>query len=116
MDETLRAGVERFNQERYFEAHEAFEDLWRAATGDRRQLYQGLVQVCAGLVKHQRNEPAPAVTLLRRGLDRIAGVPPAAWPVALCHDDLLPQLRGVAEALRSGGAFTPPVMRPSRVV
>src|SRR5262245_57537756 len=68
-------GAALFDAARFFEAHEVFEDLWRASTGDHRRLYQGVVQVCAGLVKHQRGQPGPAVTLLRRGLEKLDRAP-----------------------------------------
>ena len=74
----LRRGIEHFNAARYFEAHEAFEDLWRAESGDLRLIYQGLTQACAGLVKHQRGQPGPAATLIRRGLDKLEAAHPSS--------------------------------------
>ena len=39
------AGMELFNQGRYFEAHEALEPAWRAESGPVRDLYRGILQV-----------------------------------------------------------------------
>lgn len=49
MSHLLRSGINFFNSGRYFEAHEAWEDLWREEQGDVRLLYQGLVQAAVGL-------------------------------------------------------------------
>jgi predicted metal-dependent hydrolase len=42
-------GINFFNAERYFEAHEAWEDMWREEQGELRLFYQGLVQAAVGL-------------------------------------------------------------------
>ena len=47
--ERFDQGINFFNAARYFEAHEAWEDLWREAQGDLRLFYQGLVQAAVGL-------------------------------------------------------------------
>src|SRR5689334_10194272 len=42
-------GINFFNSGRYFEAHEAWEDMWRPAGGPLRLFYQGLVQSAVGM-------------------------------------------------------------------
>jgi uncharacterized protein len=42
-------GIIFFNDGRFFEAHEAFEEMWRAAPEPQRLFYQGLVQAAVGL-------------------------------------------------------------------
>jgi uncharacterized protein len=49
MADLLGDGINFFNAGRYFEAHEAWEDLWREAEGPVRLFYQGLVQAAVGL-------------------------------------------------------------------
>ncbi|MBI2150692.1 MAG: DUF309 domain-containing protein [Acidobacteria bacterium] len=49
MGDLLDAGINFFNQSRYFEAHEVWEDLWRETRGPLRLFYQGLVQAAVGL-------------------------------------------------------------------
>lgn len=43
------AGVNFFNECEYFEAHEAWEDLWQDYQGPSRKFYQGLIQVAVCL-------------------------------------------------------------------
>ena len=42
-------GIALFNQGRFFEAHEAWEEIWRSTTPEPRDLFQGLIQVAAAL-------------------------------------------------------------------
>src|SRR6185503_4970697 len=101
--------IHLFNTARYFEAHELFEDLWRASTGERRLVYQGLVQVCAGLVKHQRGQHGPAVTLLERGLAKVSSSS-GGYRTGVDLDRLAAGVRCAIDALQAGLPFDPPVM------
>jgi len=49
MPDLLDKGINFFNAGDYFEAHEAWEDLWRGTRGPLRLFYQGLVQAAVGL-------------------------------------------------------------------
>jgi len=80
MGQLLDRGVDLFNRGDYFDAHEAFEDLWRGSSGGDRDLWQGLAQVCAGLHKWRRGNPGVAARLIRRGLGRIERHARAAPP------------------------------------
>jgi len=60
----------------YFEAHEAFEDLWNGTShSGEREIWQGLSQLAAALVKHQRGEPATAISLFAKARSRLKGAP-----------------------------------------
>ena len=41
----FRSGIELFNQAEFFEAHEALEEVWRAAPAGEKMFLQGLIQV-----------------------------------------------------------------------
>lgn len=71
----LRRGIEEFNSGRYFEAHETLEALWLAEPGDRRLLYQGILQVGVGLYHLQRRNYRGAVNVLAYGLDKLGRLP-----------------------------------------
>jgi len=70
-DELLRAG-------RPFHAHEVLEASWKSAPPDERDLWQGLAQVAVGLTHAHRGNSRGAVTLLRRGADRVRAYRDAA--------------------------------------
>ena len=44
-----RQGVELFNRAAFFDAHEALEDVWRAAPLAEKKFLQGLIQVAVAL-------------------------------------------------------------------
>ena len=72
----IRAGVDHFNAGRYFEAHEAWEEIWRSTTPEPRDLWRGLIQVAVGLFHFvERGNPGPARRVLARGLRRVATHP-----------------------------------------
>lgn len=49
MENLFEGGLKLFNEGKYFEAHEVWEDLWRETQGPARLFYQGLIQAAAGL-------------------------------------------------------------------
>lgn len=54
-----------------FQAHEILEGAWKAAEETERPLWQGLAQLAVGLTHTQRGNATGAVSLLRRGTERI---------------------------------------------
>jgi len=48
-DRRYLAGIEHFNVCDFFEAHEAWEELWTEYQGPSRKFYQGLIQVAVCL-------------------------------------------------------------------
>lgn len=63
-----RKGIELFNEQRFFEAHEAFEDVWNAADLDQRDrdFWKGVTQVAVGCCHAQRGNGRGALALLER--------------------------------------------------
>lgn len=71
-EENHRLGIQHFNAERFFPAHEAWETSWKQAKGtDDAEFFKGLSQLGAGYVHLLRGNPHGAHTLLRRGAGRI---------------------------------------------
>jgi predicted metal-dependent hydrolase len=48
MQGLFERGVEEFNGQSFFEAHDTWEELWMQTTGPHRLFYQGLIQVAVG--------------------------------------------------------------------
>ncbi len=65
-DQLLRAG-------RPFHAHEVLEAAWKTGPAAERDLWQGLAQIAVGLTHAHRGNARGAVTLLRRGAQRVRG-------------------------------------------
>src|SRR5512145_612972 len=85
----LRQGVEEFNRAYYFEAHETWEDLWRATSGPLRLFYQGLIQLAVALYHLTNGNRRGALNLLGKGLDKLAAYQPTCQNIdvdALCRE------------------------------
>jgi predicted metal-dependent hydrolase len=70
-EEMLREGVDLFNQERFWEAHEVLEEIWHPATGADRDTIQGLILTAAALVHYQKNENTVCVSILGRAREKL---------------------------------------------
>jgi len=70
-EETLREGIDLFNQERFWEAHEVLEEIWHPATGVERDIIQGLILTAAALVHYQKNEKAVCISILGRAREKL---------------------------------------------
>ena len=73
--ERYREGVELFNRAAFFEAHEALEDVWRAAPQPDKKFLQGLIQVAVALHHHGNGNLAGARSVLRRAFRNLSLYP-----------------------------------------
>jgi len=69
----IREGIEFFNEERYWESHEALEYAWRKAVGDEKDVLQGIILVAAALVHLQKDQPTITVGVLKRAQEKLKG-------------------------------------------
>lgn len=58
--------IEFFNAERFWEAHEILESVWRNKAEKEKVLVQGLILVCAAYVHLQKKETQTALNVLKR--------------------------------------------------
>ena len=69
------AGWTHFAAGRYFEAHDAWEELWLDDRSEARSFYQGLIQAAAALHHGERGRPVPRDVLLKRAAERLRAYP-----------------------------------------
>ena len=60
-----------FNNQKWYEAHDAFEDIWNVLDGDERQIIQGILQVAVSQFHLSKGNLNGATILLGEGLGRI---------------------------------------------
>ena len=60
-----------FNDQKWYEAHDAFENIWNTLDGDERQIIQGLLQVSVSQFHLSKGNYNGATILLGEGLGRI---------------------------------------------
>jgi len=86
-EEIISEARSYFNSERFWEAHETLEALWRVSSGDEKLLLQGLILVCAAFVHHQKDEEETGQSVLRRASRQLN------WPQSSYEEMDLERLR-----------------------
>ena len=70
-EEAVKLGLALFNEERYWEGHEALEAAWRQASGPEKEILQGVILVAAALVLLQKNEQDIALSVIKRAYGKL---------------------------------------------
>jgi len=65
-------GIELFNAGRFFESHEAWEEIWLESEGAERELLHAMIQSAAALHHFQRGNLKGASSVYRRARSRLA--------------------------------------------
>ena len=91
-DELLQLGIDLYNAGHYWNAHEAWEEVWLESERSLRAFYQGLIQVTAAFVHVTHNRYPGAVKLLGEGIAKLE-----AYPQIMMGIDLHALLTGARE-------------------
>ncbi|GBC70269.1 hypothetical protein HRbin02_00033 [Candidatus Calditenuaceae archaeon HR02] len=70
-DRLVQYAAELFNDERYWEAHEVLENVWRGKKGAERELLYGLIKTAAAFVHAQKGQTAIYFRLLEAALKHL---------------------------------------------
>ena len=70
-DQLVKDGISYFNNERFWECHEALEGAWKQSNGEEKELIQGLILVAAALVHYQKAEDDICLSVLGRALEKL---------------------------------------------
>lgn len=94
MRDLLDEGFSLFNEGRFYDAHEVWEDLWRATVDPSlKTCYQGLIQAAVGLHHLGHGNPVGAQSQLQKSIRNLrAG---AAETTGLDIDGLILELTEV---------------------
>jgi len=71
--EAIKLGFALFNEERYWESHEALEEAWRRSAGAEKEILQGIILLAAALVHLQKGEDDVTLSVMKRGYEKLAG-------------------------------------------
>jgi predicted metal-dependent hydrolase len=72
----VQDGIIFFNAQRYFDAHEYWEDAWREAGGPLRLFYQGLVQAAVAMHHFSQGNKGGGRTVMVRAIEKLEQYPP----------------------------------------
>src|SRR5208337_4628596 len=70
--EAVKLGLALFNEERYWESHEALEAAWRRSSGSEKEILQGIILLAAALVHLQKDEHDITLSVMKRGYEKLA--------------------------------------------
>ena len=70
-DQGISDGIFYFNNERFWESHEAFEGVWKQCFGREKELVQGIILIAVAFAHAQKND----IGMLRRVLDKLGNSP-----------------------------------------
>jgi len=73
-DKYLR-GISLFNNAEFFDAHEALEDIWRAAPPENKKFLQGLVQVAVAFHHYSTGNRVGMRSVLERAIRNLSEPP-----------------------------------------
>ena len=71
LKDSLFIALNLFNNHEWYEAHDAFEEIWNNVDGDERQVIQGILQVSVSQFHLSKGHLNGATILLGEGLGRI---------------------------------------------
>lgn len=99
-------GLALFNAEKFFDAHEVLEDVWRATEGPEKNFLQGLIQAAVALHHYSQQNSEGARSVLMRALQNLAPYPDSYGGIDVTA------LRAVLEQWRRAleGNFAPPAV------
>jgi uncharacterized protein len=107
-------GIDLFNQGRFFECHEAWEEIWRRSDGDLKLFYQGLIQAAVAILHAQRGNLEGARSLYEKAAIKLDKIPHEHMGLAV--GDLRVELHQFIEiATRADDSMLPAPPRLRRV-
>ena len=68
-------GIDLFNQGRFFECHEAWEEIWKRSDGAVKLFYQGLIQAAVAILHAQRGNLKGARSLYEKASAKLDPIP-----------------------------------------
>ena len=93
-------GLDLFRSGRYFETHEEWEEVWRGASREERDFYQGMVHLAVALYQAGRGNARGARAQIQKARRRLAAYHPVHRGVRL--QKLVPEVEKAVERVLAG--------------
>ena len=71
----IQDGIFYFNNERFWESHEAFEGVWKKCYGREKELVQGIILLAVAFAHVQKNEINIGIGMLSRAIEKLGTSP-----------------------------------------
>ncbi len=70
-EDAIKKGIMYFNDERFWEAHEVLEGVWKKCYGEEKILVQAIILIAAALVHFQKSENSICLSVLDRASEKL---------------------------------------------
>jgi predicted metal-dependent hydrolase len=100
MHPAAQQGFLAFNNHKFYEAHECFENAWRKTEDDSREFYRALLQLSGGFFRLTLGRPEAARKFFSRSLHWLGFFPDRYQSVDTA--ELRKQLANMIEAIEKG--------------
>ena len=78
----FETGMSEFNDGRYFEAHDLWEELWHVLRGPDRRYLQALIHLAVGAYHHENGNAKGAGSQWQKALVKLEPYPDPHWGIA----------------------------------
>jgi len=96
----IKDGIFYFNQERFWESHEAFEGVWKECYGREKELVQGIILLAVSFAHSQKNDDSIGLGMLSRALQKIGTSP------SMYHDIDVDRIRRKISDMQKSNTLT----------
>jgi len=94
-DQYIKDGIFYFNEERFWEAHEAWEGAWRTCTGNEKLLLQGIILIAVAFAHYQKYKNSVCVGMMGRALSKMGDA------FGIYHNIDIDRMKNKAEEIRT---------------
>src|SRR5580698_11050795 len=81
--EFFEEGITLFNAGKFFECHEAWEEVWKRSAGEEKLFYQGIIQAAVAILHAQRGNLIGAASLYSKASAKLDHLPAEHLSLAL---------------------------------
>ena len=96
----IKDGIFYFNNERFWESHEAFEGVWKECYGREKEVVQGIILLAVAFAHSQKNDYLIGIGMLSRVLEKLGDSP------TMYHDIDVDRIRKKVNSMQKSNALT----------
>jgi len=99
-EQGIKDGIFYFNNERFWEAHEAWEGVWKKCNGQEKEVIQGIILVAVAFAHSQKNNNSVGLGMFGRALEKIGDF------TGMYHNIDVDRIRKLITHMRKTGEIT----------
>jgi len=99
-EQGIKDGIFYFNNERFWEAHEAWEGAWKKCNGLEKEVIQGIILVAVAFAHSQKNNDSVGLGMFGRALEKIGDF------TGMYHNIDVDRIRKLITHMRKTGEIT----------